>query len=298
MSAAEPTPAQAAQPRVWVVLPVHNNWASTEGFLACLAKQDYRPLTLVLVDDGSTDGTAEHVRRAEHEAVVLTGSGNLWWAGALDKACRYLMRHARDTDVALIMNNDTTFEPGFVARGVAVMGEAPGTLVHAESRGMRTGAAMDPARRIDWRALRFLPAGPGEDVEVLSTRALFLRVGDWRRIGGMHPTLLPHYLSDYEFTYRAHRRGFRLVRDGRLQVRVNEETTAKRGGAPAGALRFVYDAVFNRRNVMNVAHWTAFILLACPPRYRVQSLARWWLRFARHVGIRLFGRARVEGTPS
>src|SRR3954466_494295 len=93
-------------PLVHVLLPVHNRRAITEEFVNCLQAQCWPKWHLILVDDGSTDGTTELVRARVPSATILEGDGNLWWAGSLQLGYQWLMRHAADDDIVLIINDD------------------------------------------------------------------------------------------------------------------------------------------------------------------------------------------------
>jgi glycosyltransferase involved in cell wall biosynthesis len=60
-------------PNLWVVVPFFNEAAGIAPTLFALSGQRDRNFTLLLVDNGSTDGGAEFVRR------ILSASPLLWW---------------------------------------------------------------------------------------------------------------------------------------------------------------------------------------------------------------------------
>ena len=206
--------------KIHVVTAVHNRYPITKAFVAGLKNQTYGDIHLVLVDDGSTDGTPEMVRQELPDAEILRGKGNLWWGGALHMAYRYFKdSRISDADYVLISNDDVQYPPDYIEKGAALLERYPDTLVSGCGYGLRSGKLEDgvvlhddPAYEAQCEAAKgYVPVWDGD---CASTRSLFLRVGDWKRIGGFHPVLLPHYASDYEWTIRAHRKGFsvRMVR--------------------------------------------------------------------------------------
>ncbi len=58
-------------PSLWVVVPLRNEAAGIRPTLAALAAQRDRDFTLVLVDNGSTDGSADVIRRALAMSPIL-----------------------------------------------------------------------------------------------------------------------------------------------------------------------------------------------------------------------------------
>jgi GT2 family glycosyltransferase len=69
---------------VYIIIPVHNRKQITiaclENLNTCGDLQKYR---VIVVDDGSKDGTAEAIREQYPMVEILTGDGNLWWMGAI-----------------------------------------------------------------------------------------------------------------------------------------------------------------------------------------------------------------------
>ena len=274
-------------PRVHLLLPVHNRRATTLRFVEALRRQTYRNFHFVLIDDGSTDGTAAAVKQLCPELDVISGTGDWWWAGSLAEGCRHLQRGGiSDDDVLLLINDDVELGPDFLADGLGELAAQPGALLLARQLDAATGAVIDHGGgvNVDLRELRFTAARSPAEVNCLPTRGLFLRWGDFLRIGPFVPERLPHYLSDYEFTLRARARGLALVVAQRASLRVKSEQSG-RSLADLFALprpaRF--GLLFSERYKDNPLTWSAFVLLAVPRARRPYLWLKIWGAFLRTV---------------
>ena len=264
---------------LYVILPVHNRRQVTERFLGCLQAQSDRDFHLLLIDDGSSDGTADMARQSGVPLTVLTGRGDWWWGGSLQQAYDWLQARPRaGGEIVLIMNDDTQFEPGFLAAGRAALARHPSSLLLARRHDGRTGEYLDAGVQAVWSRLQFVPTRDPAQVDCFSTMGLFLRLTDFLDLGGFHPRLLPHYGSDYEFTMRARRRGYHLVSDPAVRIWFDELSTGDRDPR-AGSLREYFRRCFSKRFVQNPLYWTSFILLSCPPAWILPNLFRVWYVF-------------------
>lgn len=108
------------RPLVSVILPTYNRATTLERSIRSVLDQTFTDFELIVVDDGSTDGTREFLGRYEgvdNVRVVLSGKG-----GA--SAARNLgARHARGTYLAF-HDSDDAWVPHKLARAVEVLGEA------------------------------------------------------------------------------------------------------------------------------------------------------------------------------
>ena len=102
---------------IYIVIPVHNRKAYTLGCLADLTKQTLTEKRVIVVDDGSTDGTAELVARQFPDVIILTGNGSLWWAGAMNFGIRYVLDKLTPDvdDFILALNDDIQVRPDYLA---------------------------------------------------------------------------------------------------------------------------------------------------------------------------------------
>ena len=76
---------------VFIIIPVHNRKALTHDCLASLETQTWKDFRVIVVDDGSTDGTADMLRTMFPSVIVLTGNGNLFWTAATNLGIRYAL---------------------------------------------------------------------------------------------------------------------------------------------------------------------------------------------------------------
>lgn len=262
--------------QIVILLPVHNRREVTRRFVECLKPQTHQNYHLLLIDDGSTDGTEEMVREQIQSLSVIKGEGNWWWAGSLRQGYEWLKsQNLPSSNVVLIINDDTEFEADFLERGLAIIERNKRTLLQAQCYSRQTNLLIDAGVHVDWRRLTFKQAVTPEEINCLSTRGLFLRLGDFYGIGGFYPRLLPHYGSDYEFTMRAHRKGLKLMTDQMLKLRVDEDTA---GHHELGKISFFASLrkLFSRKMVMNPVYWSSFIWLACPWRWKLLNLLKIW----------------------
>ena len=276
-----------------VILPVHNRKAVTRECIEALLAQTFPKLNLVVIDDGSTDGTSDMVRKVAPHATLIRGDGALWWAGSLQAGLDCLKRQGAPlTDIVLFLNDDTRFDEYFVEHAVQRLASSERSMLLAQAYSSESGKLIEVGVHVDWAAFRFEPVTRIEEVNCLSTRGLFMRFGDALRSGGFRSTLLPHYLSDYEFTIRSYRRGICPVTDPRVKLIVNEAMTGQRFSDKTGLLPYLR-SVFTKRSVPNPFYWTSFLIMACPPKFLPRNLARVWKGFL--VELRLACRAQARG---
>jgi GT2 family glycosyltransferase len=118
IAGARPPGGEHASGRVAVVVV---NWNGRDDTLACLASLqavEYAPLDILVVDNGSTDGSVAAVR-AEFAGVSLIETGrNLGFAGGNNVGIEAAL--AAGAEFVLLLNNDTVVSPALVGELVSV----------------------------------------------------------------------------------------------------------------------------------------------------------------------------------
>ena len=92
-----------------VLITCHNRKKKTLHILNCLKKQKINKnikIIIYLVDDGSTDGTANSVKKLYPEIILIKGNGDLFWGGALNLAWKKAVNSKYKSDYFLWLNDD------------------------------------------------------------------------------------------------------------------------------------------------------------------------------------------------
>ncbi|HOO77092.1 MAG TPA: glycosyltransferase [bacterium] len=98
----------ARRPRVTVVTPIYNNARMISDCLESLLPQDYPDYEVIVVDDGSTDGTAEEVRK---HPVRLIVNRHLGISAARNAAIR-----AAEGEIIVLVDSDLKVPKDLLSR--------------------------------------------------------------------------------------------------------------------------------------------------------------------------------------
>ncbi len=90
---------------IWIIIPAHNRKRFTLGCLEHLRGQGLREkMRVLVVDDGSTDGTPAAVAENHPGVEIVRGDGNLYWTGAIALGMRHAME--RGAQCMVWLNDD------------------------------------------------------------------------------------------------------------------------------------------------------------------------------------------------
>ena len=94
---------------VSVVIPNFNGLAYLEGVLSSLERQSMKNFEVILVDNGSTDGSCAFVASQYSWVHIIELSDNFGFSRAVNEGIR-----AARAPYVLLLNNDTEVEPDFL----------------------------------------------------------------------------------------------------------------------------------------------------------------------------------------
>lgn len=242
-------------PVISVIVPTHDTRELTLRCLASVLDTPQLPdpdgLELILVDDGSRDGTAEEVALRHPEAIVLRHEQ----AQGFTRSANDGLRAARG-ELLLLLNSDTEVAPGALARLVESfaatprLGVAGAALFYPDGRPQWSGGAEPgcawlfalgsglpallgrlPGYR---RRVRPLEAAARTAPDWVTGAAMAIRRATWAEVGPLDEGFR-FYAQDLDFCVRTRQAGWEIALLPEVRVLHHHGATiGRREGALAG----------------------------------------------------------------
>jgi GT2 family glycosyltransferase len=192
------------------LLTCHNRrdktMACLQALMALELPQDCR-LDVVLVDDGSTDGTSAAVRAAFPEVEILTGPGDLYWCGGMRVAWKAAA--SRDPDYYLLANDDTILDRDAATSLLEL-------VPSAEERIIAVGAIRDPETGeptyggVDERGMLLPATGSPRHCRTFNGNAVLIPRAVYQTLGPFHH-VYTHGMGDYDYGIQARKQGVSII---------------------------------------------------------------------------------------
>jgi len=212
------------------VMAVVLNWCNEEVSRACLTSlrvARFPGLEVLLVDNGSPDGSGERLRASFPEVGFLQTGANQGYAGGNNRGLERAL--AEGAYFVLIRNNDTVVDPDCVRHlvdaarqaGDRVAGVVPKILFHDEPE--RIWYAGGHFSRLRGLGVHWREGEPDrgqeepKDVTFMTGCCCLLSAGALRHVGGFAEGLFA-YVEDAELSVRFSKAGYRMVYQPRARV--------------------------------------------------------------------------------
>jgi GT2 family glycosyltransferase len=257
-------------PRVVIIVLTWRSYDVTKDCLNSLRKLDYSNFEVVLVDNGSADGSGERLASEFPEVRLIKNEKNLGFPAGNNVAIRYALE--RNATYLLLLNNDTLAAPDFLSK-----------LVHVAGSDDKIGIVnpkilyFEPSDRIWFGGGFYQPwwsAGKvcGEnrrdfgrydetrEITFATGCAFLIKAGVVRQIGLLDEIYFLGF-EDLDWTVRATKAGFRAFYVGSALIRHKASyDTTKNLGKPARDFYRTRNSILFARKHVPFRYWPLFLL--------------------------------------
>lgn len=201
------------QPRVAIVVLNWNGWQDTLACVASLQALEYANFHIVLVDNGSTDGSMQEFQRALPSVELLQTGANLGFGGGCNVGIRHAL--ASGAEYIWLINSDAVVDPGALSAMVR--------LAQENSALGAVGSVLFDADAVDrvqlwggghvglWLGRSVHSLSPGADLDFVSGASLLLRRSALEQVGLFDEARFFMYWEDTDLGFRLRKAGWMLA---------------------------------------------------------------------------------------
>lgn len=212
---------ESSLPKVIIILLTYNRLGDMIECIDSLQRCTYPSMELLLVDNGSTNGTYEKLQKRYPRIAMISTGRNLGYTGGINIGLTHALK--RTPQYVLILNEDTVVEPGFLEPMIEALHNHPNAAVacgticchHDRSRLWYAGGRLIPWRGLAVHDHKGKPTsvirkhGP-QKVSFVTGCMLLLRSSAIPDIG-LEDERFFLYLDDIELSARIGMKGYELL---------------------------------------------------------------------------------------
>lgn len=267
--------------KMYIITPVFNRKDFTRNYLVALSRQTNKNFKIIIVDDGSTDGTTEMIEAEFPEVILLKEKGDLWWAEATNIGVRYAM--TQGATYVMTLNDDTLPEPDYVEKMIYWSEKEPNALLGALALDQKTDEIIFGGENRDWKTGKstYVLDGLSEEerfglheVSMFPGRGLLIPIKVFEKIGLYDSKNFPQTIADNDFTHRAVNNGFKIYCNYDAKIKIYPDESAAVTLKQNKSLKNYIDHLFGMRGGGNLKWFIKCTLKNCPKKYLLPFLSK------------------------
>lgn len=203
-----PAPIPAPMPMTSIIIPTFNGLSLLKACISSIRKHTFVPYEIIIVDNGSKDGTLSYCRREKLKLVSLPE--NLGFPAA----CNYGLRFAEGTWL-MLLNNDTIATPNWLPNLLNCLNSRDdiGMVGPVSNYAFGKQKIRERFTSISHLAHKYNRANPAvwQKTERLVGFCMLFKRELLDRVGLIDERFTPGYYEDDDFCYRVRLAGYHLL---------------------------------------------------------------------------------------
>lgn len=220
-----------------VIIPTFNRVDLLRSILHDFRSQSCPADLIVVVDDGSHDGTEDMLNDEFPEVVRIGGVGDWWWTGSVNRGIEFVINNHPEIDGLVLQNDDTHIKENWLGDLISLAAQYPKTLIGCAAVDIDSPDTIAYAgKQVNtWFGANKWPY-KGKKVSSVSRdlliesfdligRGIYIPVSVFHQLGLYDEKHFKHR-GDTELPLRARMAGYKLVVSFRPLVYIRPEETA------------------------------------------------------------------------
>lgn len=195
-----------------IILTCFNRKEKTTACIQSLLEGNHNlELEWVVVDDKSTDHTAEAVKAMVPNVHLIEGTGKLFWNGGMNRGMEYALSNIKDAKYYVLVNDDVRFDEGILDHMAAKLKDAKEVLVGATYSDDHT-LSYGGIKYQGGKSLHFRMVGPEENellCDTFNANCVMIPQEIFFKAGATDPHYM-HSLGDFDYGFRVRKLGYTI----------------------------------------------------------------------------------------
>ena len=207
---------------IYVLIPIFNRIELTKNCIQSLRRQTiFSEISIIVVDDKSTDGSFEWLITEHPDITILSGTGGLFWGGAIHYGIEYILKIGEIGDYVLLINNDVELTDNVVSQlkdhvdlnerkvitGALAVDQSDRSTIIKSGSVVKSWFLNITEHLFVGKSLNSIKKERARKVDFITARCLLHPIEIFWQVGNYDATSFIHYGGDDEFSMRVKKYG-------------------------------------------------------------------------------------------
>lgn len=166
----------------------------------------------IVVDDNSSDGTVEAIKKLNYDTHLIPGTGQLFWCGGMRVGIDYYLNNSGNMD-CLLVNDDVIFAPNAIEKMVSLQNGRRDIVIVGATCDKYGNFTYGLRKHRDNKSIWLNPVLPNREEiagDTMNANCVLIPKDVLVRVGNMD-LKYSHSLGDYDLGFKLVREGFTLI---------------------------------------------------------------------------------------